>query len=133
MPYATPPAPPAIIQRAAIEQQAASYTAARPVFVPQHRRAAWPPSSALRGAVRAKVGRVLGARVTGATSGARYGRWFITTNGAAPWRTVQVDFDRQGRGLIYPSASPQPVRCCEADPSRGIVFRVDLNPRKRSW
>lgn len=150
MPYALPPAPPALVSIA--PRQAASSTASRPVCVTAHRRAAWPPNSTVRNATRRAVGRAVGGTVTNITPAASYGRWHAATNARAPFRVVTVSINRaSGCGQVYPSPAPRPAVCCTADPSRtttaGTVrFEVRaarpkargkrparMIPRKRSW
>ena len=151
MPYALPPAPPAIVS--IDPRQAASSTASRPVCVTAHRRAAWPPNATVRAATRRAVGRAVRGTVTSLTPGGSYGRWYANTTARAPFRVVTVVIARSsGCGQVYPSPSQRPVVCCTADPSRSAVagtIRVEVRaarprmrgkaparkvtPRKRSW
>lgn len=149
MPYALPPAPPAIVHNVPTitPRQAASSTASRPVCITAHRRATWPPNATVRNATRVAVGRAVGGRVTSLTAGARYGAWYANTSAPAPFRVVRVSIARNGCGQVYASPPPRPVVCCTADPSRAVVAGPafvatvmaprmrgkKFRPVKRSW
>jgi len=148
MPYALPPAPPAIVQYVptTTARQATTRTAAIaiPIHVPAYEKAArkrgW-PFTTTRADAKAVARAILntvrrdGAHVTRVDVVQARNRsnvaWMVTTNATArdaEYFRMRVVLNRNGRGMLSTVGAPV-VACCGADPSRGGI----IGQRKRSW